>query len=67
MLNITHMHVLSITAGSAVSTKKHAESKKMTLRLKPANNYMFKVNDNNARKRCEISLKLTIKIPERCE
>ena len=61
------MYVMSITTGSTVSTKKHPDPKKMTSRLKPANNYMFKVNDNNARKRCEISLKLTIKIPERCE
>ena len=44
------MYVLSITAGSTVSTKKHPDPKKMTSRLKPANNYMFKVNDNNARK-----------------
>ena len=26
--------------------------------------YMFKVNDRNTRKRCEISSKLTIKTPE---
>ena len=31
----------------------------------PTNIYLFKVNDINARKRCEICLKLTIKTPER--
>ena len=30
----------------------------------PANNYLFKVNDRNARKRFEICSKLTIKTPE---
>ena len=31
----------------------------------PAGNYMFKVNNRNSRTRCELCLKLTIKIPER--
>ena len=31
----------------------------------PAGNYMFKVNNRNARTRCEICSKLTIKTPER--
>ena len=31
----------------------------------PAGNSMFKVNNRNTRTRCEICLKLTIKIPER--
>ena len=31
----------------------------------PANIYLFKVNNRNARKRCEIFSKLTIKTPER--
>ena len=31
----------------------------------PAGNYMFKVNNRNTRKRCEICSKLTIKTPER--
>ena len=31
----------------------------------PAGNYLFKVNNKNTRKRCEICSKLTIKIPER--
>ena len=30
----------------------------------PSNMYLFKVNDRNARKRCEICSKLTRKIPE---
>ena len=30
----------------------------------PVGNYMFKVNNRNTRKRCEICSKLTIKIPE---
>ena len=33
----------------------------------PANIYLFKVNNRNARKRCETSSKLTIKTPERCQ
>ena len=31
----------------------------------PANSYLFKVNNKNTRKRCEICLKLTMKTPER--
>ena len=31
----------------------------------PENNYLFKVNNRNIRKRCEICSKLTIKTPER--
>ena len=31
---------------------------------KPANIYLFKVDNRNTRKRCEICSKLTIKIPE---
>ena len=31
----------------------------------PANIYLFKVNNSNIRKRCEIYSKLTIKTPER--
>ena len=31
----------------------------------PANIYLFKVNNKNTRKRCEINSKLTIKTPER--
>ena len=30
----------------------------------PAGNHMFKVNNKNTRRRCEIYSKLTIKIPE---
>ena len=33
--------------------------------LFPANIYLFKVNNRNTRKRCEICSKLTIKTPER--
>ena len=33
----------------------------------PANINLFKVNNRNTRKRCEICLKLTIKTPERCD
>ena len=31
----------------------------------PANIYLFKVNNKNIRKRCEICSKLTIKTPEK--
>ena len=31
----------------------------------PANIYLFKVNNRNTRKKCEICSKLTIKTPER--
>ena len=31
----------------------------------PANNYLFKTNNRNTRKRCEIGSKLTIKTSER--
>ena len=33
------------------------------LDLNPANIYLFKVNNRNTRKRCEIFSKLTVKIP----
>ena len=33
----------------------------------PANIYLFKVNNRNTRKRCEICSKLTIKTPERLQ
>ena len=33
--------------------------------VNPANNYMFKVNNRNTRRRCEVFSKLTIKILER--
>ena len=33
--------------------------------LYPANVYLFKVNNRNTRKRCEVRSKLTIKTPER--
>ena len=31
----------------------------------PANNYLFKVNNKNTRRKCEICSKLKIKTPER--
>ena len=31
----------------------------------PVNNYLFKVNNRNSRKRCKICSKLTITLPER--
>ena len=33
--------------------------------MDPSSNYMFKVNNQNARTRCEICSKFTIKTPER--
>ena len=33
----------------------------------PANIYLFKVNNKNNRKRCEICSKLTVKTPEICQ
>ena len=36
------------------------------LKLYPANIYLFKANNRNTRKRCEICSKLTTKTPERC-
>ena len=35
------------------------------MKLDPAMIYLFKVNNRNTRKRCQICSKLTIKIPER--
>ena len=37
----------------------------INVRLKPAENYMFKVNNRNTRTWCEICSKLTIKTTER--
>ena len=33
----------------------------------PEGIYLVKVNNNNIRKRCKMSLKLRIKIPEKCQ
>ena len=33
-------------------------------KINPTNIYLFKVNNSNVTKRCEICLKLTIKAPE---
>ena len=33
----------------------------------PANSYLFKVNNKNTRKGCELCLELTIKTPERSQ
>ena len=38
---------------------------KVSLRIAAAGNYMYKVDNRNTRRRCEICSKLTIKIPER--
>ena len=38
---------------------------KYLLSVIPANIYLFKVNNKNTRKRCQICSKLTIKTPER--
>ena len=43
-----------------ISVKSHVR-----LGLNPANIQLFKVNNRNTRKRCEICSKLTIKTPER--
>ena len=37
------------------------------LNTPPTGNYMFKVNNRNTRKKCEICSKLTIKTPEQCQ
>ena len=55
---------------AAEERKQQIKTKAATLkwyanRVKPAGNYMFKVNNRNTRTRCEICLKLTIKTPER--
>ena len=36
-----------------------------TLEIIPVNNFLFKINNRNTRKRCEICSKLKIKTPER--
>ena len=41
-------------------------SKKTDKKFFPTNIYLFKVNNRNTRRRCEICSKLTIKTPERC-
>ena len=50
-----------ISHGSLSTTK---EEKRATGNYS-AGNYIFKVNNRNIKKRCEICLKLTIKRPER--
>ena len=37
------------------------------LRSRPSKHYLFKDNNRNTRKRCEICSKLTVKTPERCQ
>ena len=46
-------------------SKKNKNILDRNLRNYPAINYLFKVNNRNARKSCEICSKLTIKTPER--
>ena len=43
----------------------HSEKSPSEIPDVPVGNYMFKVKNRNARTRCEISSKLTIKTPER--
>ena len=47
------------------SNNKHLLEIKGNLKANPANIYLFKVNNRNTRKRCEIRSKLTIIAPER--
>ena len=47
------------------SNNKHLLEIKGNLKANPANIYLFKVNNRNTRKRCEICSKLTIKTPVR--
>ena len=42
-------------------------AKTFLLSAVPANIYLFKGNNRSTRKRCEICLKLTIKIPQRVQ
>ena len=46
--------------------KNKSPKENKTNQLSPANNYLFKVNNRNIRKRCEICSKLAIKTPGRC-
>ena len=44
----------------AINTKKYGN-----IEIYPPNNYLFKTNNKNTKKRCKICLKSTIKTPER--
>ena len=44
-----------------------AAIKSLSQNSQPANSYLFKVNNRNTRKRCEICSKLTTKTPERLQ
>ena len=64
----TFMIVMIIKKQKQKKKRKKNKSPKenKTNQLSPANNYLFKVNNRNIRKRCEICSKLTIKTPGRC-
>ena len=47
------------------TTNKESQSELLKFALLSVGNHMFKVNNRNARTRCEIGSKLTIKTPER--
>ena len=58
LFNASDKHILKVN-------KENAKTTFMDVILNSAKIYLFKVNKKTLEKRCEICLKLTIKIPER--
>ena len=59
------METLTIFERDFVSCSRLSYVFKVFLRTNPANIYVFKVNNRNTRKRCEICSKFTIKRSEK--
>ena len=59
------MHYFTTYIGQLFTVAKVTLVQEMMAPRYPASNYMFKVNNRDTRKRCEIRSKLTIKTPER--
>ena len=58
----TAIAMSKIKTENCIISEEHLESSQP---FNPAYNYMFKINNRNTRKKCEIFSKLTIKTPER--
>ena len=58
-------YLLIVRAAFFTSLRNVAKDVMKVFRANPTNIYLFKVNNRNTRKRCEICSKLTIKTPER--
>ena len=62
---LVRTYLLIVRAAFFTSLRNVAKDVMKVFHANPTNIYLFKVNNRNTRKRCEICSKLTIKTPER--